>query len=405
MNLSNRSKSNRPFRVAFIPTANGGVNYTRMAAWAFQMRKYRNVEAVVFAFQYNMIPTHPWQRDIVSVPAVREEIECFARACDAMIWQPVFYDHTLEFFNEIRQKYGKPTFIETDDNYVDVPVWNEAFYSFGPTSQHRYVATEAMSFADGMFVSTPHLKELYGKYNENIHVIENSLDFKGDRKFVGWDSVSVRKHKGVRIGWIGGRSHFNDLMMVAPVLREILLAYPDVSLCLVNSAVKDSCKLSGIAYPFEGLKNVMYADRSVAINRYAQFAASFGFDIGIAPLVDCNFNRSKSNLRWLEYSALKIPCVATDISHFSQTVRNGVDGFLVKDNDLQIWKDRLELLIKSVGTREEMGRQAYKRVKKDFNLKVNAAKYVRLLKKLSDFSVYSPEYVEQKFESQEALCN
>lgn len=396
------SKS-RPFRIAFIPTANGGVNYTRMASWAFEMRKYRNVETAVFAFQYNMIPTHPWQRDIISVPSVRQEIECFARASDAMVWQPVYYDHTLNFFNEIRQKYGKPTFVETDDNYIDVPAWNEAFHSFKPTSAHRYAATETMSFADGMFVSTPHLKELYGRYNENVHVIENSLDFKGDRKFVGWDQVSVRKHKGIRIGWIGGRSHFNDLMLVAPALREILLKYPEVTLCLVNSAIQPSCKALGIAYPFEGLSNVHYADRSVPINRYAQFAASFGFDIGIAPLVDCNFNRSKSNLRWLEYSAMKLPTVATDISHFSQSIRDGQDGFLIKNNDLQEWQKRLEMLIEDQGLREEVGRQAYKRVKKDFNIKNNAPKYVRLLKKLSDFSVYTPEYEEEQEGT--ALCN
>jgi len=396
------SKS-RPFRIAFIPTANGGVNYTRMASWAFEMRKYRNVETAVFAFQYNMIPTHPWQRDIISVPSIRQEIECFARASDVMIWQPVYYDHTLNFFNEIRQKYGKPTFVETDDNYIDVPAWNEAFHSFKPTSAHRYAATETMSFADGMFVSTPHLKELYGRYNENVHVIENSLDFKGDRKFVGWDQVSVRKHKGIRIGWIGGRSHFNDLMLVAPALREILLKYPEVTLCLVNSAIQPSCKALGIAYPFEGLSNVHYADRSVPINRYAQFAASFGFDIGIAPLVDCNFNRSKSNLRWLEYSAMKLPTVATDISHFSQSIRDGQDGFLIKNNDLQEWQKRLEMLIEDQGLREEVGRQAYKRVKKDFNLKNNAPKYVRLLKKLSDFSVYTPEYEEEQEGT--ALCN
>jgi len=389
-----------------IPTANGGVNYTRLAAWAFEMRKYRNVEASVLYFQYNLIPTHPWQKDIISVPQIRQDIECFARASDAMIWHPVFYDHTLEFFNEIRQKYGKPTFIETDDNYIDVPAWNEAFHSFGPTSAHRYIATEAMAFADGMFVSTPHLKELYGKFNENIHVVENSLDFKGDRKFVGWDQVSVRKHKGTRLGWIGGRSHFNDLMMVAPVLREILVKYPDVTLCLVNSAIQPSCKALGIAYPFEGLTNVHYADRSVPINRYAQFAASFGFDIGLAPLEDCNFNRSKSNLRWLEYSAMKIPTIATDISHFSQSIRDGQDGFLIKNNDLQEWKNRLEMLIKSQSTREEVGRQAYKRVKKDFNLKTNAAKYVRLLKKLSDFNVFTtPEYEAVDEQSEAALCS
>ena len=384
----------RPFRIAFIPTSNGGVNYTRMASWAFEMRGYRNVETVVFAFQYHMIHTHPWQKDIISMPEVREQIECLAKASDAMIWQPVFFDHTLNFFNEIRQKYGKHMFIETDDNYIDVPPWNEAHHSFSQVASHRYYATEAMSWSDGMFVTTPYLKDLYSKFNDNVHVIQNSLDFKGDRRFVGWDKVSVRKHKGIRIGWIGGRSHFEDLMMVAPALREILEAHRDVTLVLVNSAVKPSCQALGIKYPFEGLKNVHYADRSVTINRYAQFMASFGFDIGIAPLVDCNFNRAKSNLRWLEYSALGIPSVCTDISHFSQTVKQGIDGILVKDNDLQEWKNALELLIRNKTTREEIGRNAYKRVRADFNLKHNAPKYVRLLKGLSDFSPSNPEYQE-----------
>ncbi len=374
-----------------------------MASWAFQMRKYRNVEAALLYFQYHTNDVHPWQKDFVSVPQIREDIESLARASDIMIWQPVHYDQTLDFFNEVRQKYGKPTFIESDDNHIDVPPWNNAFNSYAPTSFYRHVVNRMMAWSDGMIVTTPHLKQLYSQFNENIHIVENSLDFKGDRKFVGWDQVSVRKHRGIRLGWIGGRSHFNDLMMVSPVLREILLAHPEVTLVLVNSAIKPSCEAMGIKYPFEGLPNVHYADRSVNINRFAAFMASFGFDIGIAPLVDCNFNRSKSNLRWLEYAALKIPCVATDISHFSQTVRNGIDGLLVKNNDLELWKRHIEHLISDVAAREEMGRQAYKRIKKDFNLKLNAPKYVRLLKKISDFSVYSEEYEAQMPQLAEAI--
>ena len=374
--------SSKPFRIAMIPTANGGVNYIRMAMWAFQMRKYRNVEVALFAFQYDMNDPHPWQRDFLSVPDIKQHIESLHKAADVVIWQPVHYDNTYEFFKEMRQKYGKTTLIETDDNYVDIPTWNEAFHSFGPNSYHRRMALECMTMADGVIVSTPHLKEVYSKFNENIHVVQNSLDFKGDSKLIGWDKVSHRKHKGIRIGWIGGRSHFEDLMMVAPALREVLIKHPEVKLVLVNSAVKSSCQALGRPYPFDGLKNVVYADRSVPIHRYAKFANHFGFDIGIAPLVDCNFNRSKSNLRWLEYSAMGIPTVATDISHFSQTIRNGVDGLLVPDNALNQWKEALELLITDVPMREAMGRAAYKRVKQDFNVKKNAAKYVRLLKSL-----------------------
>lgn len=393
------------FRIAMIPSSTDGVNYYRLAAWAFEMRKYRNTLVDLMWFKYEIDPSrpHPWQEDLRSTEPsyqypgltigqqIYAEIDHACELADIVIWHPMYYDWSLDFFLEMKHKHQKPFIVEVDDNYVDVPPWNEAYSGFRNGSSYRRVSVDCMRNADAIMVTTPHLGELYTQFNDNVYVIENSLDFKGDRKFVGWDEVSVRKHKGTRIGWIGGRAHFDDLMMVAPVLRELLLENPQVTLCLVNSALQKSCKALGRAYPFEGVKNVHYADRSVPINRYAQFAASFGFDIGIAPLIDCNFNRSKSNLRWLEYSALKIPTVASGISHFNQSISSGVDGILIKDNDLGEWKKALEMLIENPSKVEEIGRNAYKRVKRDFNVARNSPKYLRLLKSLAKQSAFTEE--------------
>ena len=386
-----------------IPASTDGVNYYRLATWAFEMRKYRNtiVDLAWFRYVTNPAVLHTWQEDIDKmepsgdVPGltigqyVRAAIDHFCEEADIVVWHPMYYEKSFEFFLEMQHKHQKPFVVEVDDNYVDVPPWNEAYHGFRNGSSFRRVSLDCMRNADALTVTTPHLGETYAPINDNIYVIENSLDFKGDRKFVGWDTVSVRKHRGVRIGWIGGRAHFEDLMMVAPMLREILKKHEDVTLVLINSAIRESCKLLKREYPFEGLKNVMYADRSVPINRYAGFMASFGFDIGLAPLVDCNFNRSKSNLRFLEYSGLSIPTVATDISHFSQTITPYEDGILIPENDMKQWKDAIELLIQDKNLREAIGRRANKRVKKDFNVQKNAPQYLRLLKELSGKSVFS----------------
>lgn len=398
----------KPFRIAMIPASTDGVNYYRLATWAFEMRKYRNVIVDLAWFRYETNPAklHTWQEDIdLMQPSgdvigltigqyVRAAIDHFCEEADIVVWHPMYYENSFEFFLEMQHKHQKPFVVEVDDNYVDVPPWNEAFHGFKNGSSFRRVSLDCMRNADALMVTTPHLGETYGSMNDNIYVIENSLDFKGDRKFVGWDTVSVRKHKGIRIGWIGGRAHFDDLMMVAPVLRKVLQKHPEVTLCLINSAIQQSCQLLGKEYPFEGFRNVHYADRSVPINRYAAFMASFGFDIGLAPLVDCNFNRSKSNLRWLEYSALRIPTVATDISHFSQSILPFQDGLLIKDNDMDKWQDAIELLINDSVLREVIGRNAYKRVKNDFNVARNAPKYMRLLKKLANESVFAESELE-----------
>lgn len=401
----------KPFRIAMIPASTDGVNYYRLAAWAFEMRKYRNtiVDLAWFRYVTNPAVLHTWQEDIDrtdpsgDVPGltvgqyVRAAIDHFCESADIVVWHPMYYEKSFEFFLEMQHKHQKPFVVEVDDNYVDVPPWNEAYHSFRNGSSFRRVSLDCMRNADALTVTTPHLGEVYASISDNVYVIENSLDFKGDRKFVGWDKVLVRKHKGVRIGWIGGRAHFNDLMMVAPMLRELLLKHKDVTLVLINSAIRESCKALGVPYPFEGLPNVHYADRSVPINRYAAFMASFGFDIGIAPLVDCNFNRSKSNLRWLEYSALKIPTVATNISHFTQSIVSLEHGILVPDNDLIQWREALELLIADKPLRESIGRWAYEKVKKDFNIARNAPKYLRLLKGLSKKSVFSEEVEEGSY--------
>lgn len=405
----------KPFRIAMIPGSTDGVNYYRLATWAFEMRKYKNVIVDLLWFKYEIDPSrpHPWQedlRDAANEPSSRyagysisQEIQGdIDRACelaDVVVWHPMYYEWSFDFWLEMQHKHQKPFVVEVDDNYIDVPPWNEAYFSFQSGSSFRRISLDCMRNADALTVTTPHLGRAYGGINDNIYVIPNSLDFKGDRTFVGWDTVSSRKHKGTRIGWIGGRSHFNDLMLVAPALREVLKKYPDVTLCLVNSALKSSCDALGKEYPFEGLRNVHYADRSVAINRYAKFFASFGFDVGIAPLVDCNFNRSKSNLRWLEYSALKVPTVATEISHFQESIDPNNTGLLIPDNDLAKWQDAIEFLIEDQNVRELIGRNAYKRVKKDFNVARNAPDYLRLLKKIANTG-----YVEQFDEAMEVVA-
>lgn len=369
-----------------IPTANGGVNYYRLASFAWEMRKHKNVEVSVFAFQYDMNDPHPWQRDIISNPIVRRQIESLCEIADLVIWQPVFYEHSLDFFMEMRAKYEKPMLVETDDNFIDVPPWNEVFHSFAPGSSIRHYATEHMKLADGMIVTTPHLKETYSQFNRNIHIVPNSLDFKI------WDQVGTRKHRYTRIGWIGGRTHVKDLLIIAPAIKGILAKYKDVWFYVVNSALKYYAQSLGQKWVFDGCDKVYYTDRSAPINLYPRFMSHFNFDIGVAPLEDCNFNRGKSNLRWLEYSAIKIPTVATDISHFRQSITHGHDGLLIPNNDVGAWKTALEYLIEDKQKRQQMGRNANKTVKEKFNLRKNSHAYLKLLKEIAGFGMGLPDY-------------
>jgi len=80
------------------------------------------------------------------------------------------------------------------------------------------------------------------------------------------------------------------------------------------------------------------------------------FDIGIAPLKPTVFAETKSHVKCLEYAALGIPVVATDIRPYREFIIDGVTGYLVrKDHE---WAARLRELINDAAMRKEMGENA-----------------------------------------------
>ena len=122
---------------------------------------------------------------------------------------------------------------------------------------------------------------------------------------------------------------------------------------------------------------VKFVPKFARIDRYPEHIGKQGWDIALAPLVTNAFNYGKSNLRWLEAGALRVPTVASDVGHFKQTINDGVDGYLCKtEND---WLEKLEDLILNPDKRRQMGKAAYRRIRKDFNADINVAKYMDFL--------------------------
>jgi glycosyltransferase involved in cell wall biosynthesis len=158
--------------------------------------------------------------------------------------------------------------------------------------------------------------------------------------------------------------------MIAPAIHKILDKYKDVWFYCIH----------GVPQVYKEMKKVYWTRKWAKINLYPKFMASFKFDIGIAPLIDNNFNRGKSNLRWLEYSALKIPTIASNLPDFRRVISNG-NGYIVETLDQ--WESALSLLIEDQSKREQVGRNAYEVVKRDFNVSKTAKEYLWFLHEVS----------------------
>jgi len=101
------------------------------------------------------------------------------------------------------------------------------------------------------------------------------------------------------------------------------------------------------------------------ICRYDHYLRRFsrgGFDIGLAPLPEDPFFRSKSNNKFREYGACGIAGIYSRNEVYSDCIENEGSGLLVP-NDSQSWYDAIERLIEdeSLRTRIQLGARQFVR--------------------------------------------
>lgn len=288
-----------------------------------------------------------------------------------VFWTSYFADDKAAagiFFHT--QKYGKKVWIDIDDNYLDVPESNLLYDKFKSGKRDRAMLSTILSFADALTVSTEPLKERLHAHIKGIHgitkpiyVIPNFNDLKD------WDFVRATPDpEKIVIGYTGSNSHQDDLKMCLPAIANLMKKYPQLHLEMIGSVPKDRIKETfGYAgFDDSGLQRIKLLPATATFKEYPQYLSEQKWDIGIAPLVDTAFTRSKSHIKWMEYSALKIPCVASRVyPYFMQlkgrkTIIDEKTGLLARNNE---WEAKLEKLIKNPELRQTLAENAYNQIK------------------------------------------
>lgn len=114
-------------------------------------------------------------------------------------------------------------------------------------------------------------------------------------------------------------------------------------------------------------------------------------DIGIYPLVQDEWVLGKSGLKAIQYMALGLPTVATDVGTTSMIIRQMHDGWLVK-TDAE-WIDALETLVKNPELRRVMGEAARVTVLENYSVHVIKPTYLSIL---NTITVDRPSIKERK---------
>lgn len=373
-------RDTKTLRVWMGPTQPPGDVYYRLTGYGEKMRKLKDVEIAFDGFSYSDNDScSEWQRKIlqgqdgqvVSSIALHHLDKCL-KVANPWVFQLTYYEDIIDFFRVAKEAYpGKRLITETDDWLFDVPSYNIASNPYKPGSEKEKIAFEQLSLSDAIITSTHFLKENLLKIfpDKPIHVIPNSIDFNLWKKTPS-DNAIPKKEGVVRISYSGAGNHSGDLEIVKPVLLALLDEFENLEVIMGGQ--------------FECFKDVKHPrfivpGRWVNIIEYPSMIKGWNADIGIAPLRDNNFNRAKSNLRWLEHSALKMPTVASKVRPFSESIKEG-SGYLAASQ--AEWYSKLKDLILDPALRKAIGENAYNDVKENFNMDRVAVQYAELLRSL-----------------------
>lgn len=246
------------------------------------------------------------------------------------------------------------------------------------------IVQEQLRIAHLVTVSTPYLAKEYAKYNKNVVVVPNAIDFEL------WHKVEPHDDGLVRIGLFGSNSHHKDWRECIDSVKRILDEYPNARFYFNGWLVMEEAKEGAAIY--EQRRHWKFPDYMEAkgflnhpqveifepteIQDYAKWLMDKRIDIGLAPLVDTKFNRSKSNLKYIEFGAMGVPGVYADTESYADVVHGKTGLKAGKPID---YYTQLKKLVESKELRRSIGDAAHEDVKARYDAEKVAASLGKLL--------------------------
>ena len=166
----------------------------------------------------------------------------------------------------------------------------------------------------------------------------------------------------VIIGWTGTHSTLKYVDEIIPVIQSLEQAYP--VLLRIISDRKPQLKLSNVEF--------------IKWKKETEIEDLLSFDIGIMPLSDDDWARGKCGFKALQYMALKIPCLASDVGVNSEIIQNGVNGYLCSSKEE--WEAALVELIQNKGVRASLGEAGRRSVQERYSVTSNSSNFFSLTK-------------------------
>lgn len=278
----------------------------------------------------------------------------------------------------VREVKKRAKFIlEVDDLMIDIQ--DRKNLQFTPEDYENF--RQCVELADAVTTTTPYLVEFYKQFNPNVYLLPNYMDM------IWWGQpTDVQRYgKEIRVGWMGGTSHHEDLQEFAQVIKRIIEEFPQTRFvyCGYGSASTGSRYMDAQKNP--DIFSMIPRERQefvngVPIEFWPAKSKALHLDIGVAPLIDDQFNKGKSPIKWMEYAGNGVPCVVQDMEPYQGVFEHGVEGFLAKTPE--DWYQHIKTLILDEELRRSMAIAAYQKLIENYTIDEHFQEYVDVYQKV-----------------------
>ena len=167
--------------------------------------------------------------------------------------------------------------------------------------------------ADLLTVSTPVLARRFGRLNQNVRVVRNAVDAS---LYTATEPSPIGEK--VRVVYYGNASRMRDYE-----------GYPSAAVRDLGKSVRTVFLGAQNGEPKGWDETLPYVR---GLPEFARALANTHGDIGLAPVLGDDFDRAKSELHWLEYSAAGMATIASRFNGDGpySVIRDGIDGVLAR---------------------------------------------------------------------------
>lgn len=314
------------------------------------------------------------------------------------------------------QSFGGKVIIDLDDYWNLDP--SHGMYQQSKTYNFSGTIVSVIKAADLITVTTPILQKEVVKYNKNCEVLPNAVN-PNEPQF----KPAPKESNKLRFGWLGGSSHIKDIELLRGVPQRAKEYVDKVQFVLCGYDVRGNVRMLNketnqwMERPMQPVETtwfmyeILITDNFRMLEKYPDYlkhllkfdskatyddselpykriwtkniesyAKGYNeFDVALAPLVDNDFNKYKSQLKVIEAGFHKKALIAQNYGPYTIDLIGAIDkggsfnnngNCLLVDNNKnhKQWSQHVKRLVDNPNLVKDLGEKLYETVKDTYNL-------------------------------------